>query len=229
MTTLSPSSVFIGHFGVAFAAKRVAPRPSLGLTFAAAQLADLLWPIFLLLGIEHVRVAPGANPFLNLDFTSYPWSHSLLTELMLGAILAALYFLPTRDRRGAWVLFALVPSHWVIDWLTHVPDLPLTPWSTTKVGLGLWKNPTATIIVELLVFGIGVAIYARSTRSIDKRGKYGLWALVGVLVLLYVASIFSPPPTSVTALATGALIGWPLCLWPWWVDRHRTVQLSRAK
>jgi membrane-bound metal-dependent hydrolase YbcI (DUF457 family) len=215
--------VFLGHFGVAFAAKRVAPRPSLGLSFAAAQLADLLWPIFLLAGIEHVRIVGGGNPFLNLEFTSYPWSHSLLAQLVLGAMLGALYWLPTRDRRGAWVLFALVPSHWVIDWLTHLPDLPLTPWSATKVGLGLWKNPTATIVVEMLVFGIGVAIYARSTRAFDKRGKYGFWALVATLVLLYVASIVSPPPSSVTALATGALIGWPLCLWPWWVDRHRSA------
>jgi membrane-bound metal-dependent hydrolase YbcI (DUF457 family) len=142
---------------------------------------------------------------------------------VLGAILGALYFVTTRDRRGAWVLFALVPSHWVIDWLTHLPDLPLTPWSTTRVGLGLWKNPVATIVIELLVFGIGVAIYARSTRAIDKKGKYGLWALVATLVLFYVASIVSPPPSSVTALATGALIGWPLCLWPWWVDRHRQI------
>lgn len=214
--------MFIGHFGLAFAAKRFAPRPSLGLTFVAAQLADLLWPIFLLVGIEHVRVAPGTNPFLNLDFTSYPWSHSLLAELVLGAILGALYFAATGDRRGTWVLFALVPSHWMIDWITHIPDLPLTPWSSTKVGLGLWKNPAATIVVELLVFGIGVAIYARSTRAIDKRGKYGLWSLVVVLLLFYVASIVSPPPASVTALAAGALIGWPLCLWPWWVDRHRS-------
>ena len=213
--------MFIGHFGLAFAAKRVAPRPSLGLTFAAAQLADLLWPIFLLLGIEQVHVVPSTNPFLNLEFTSYPWSHSLAAQLALGAILGALYWLPTRDGRGALVLFALVPSHWVLDWITHVPDLPLVPWSTAKVGLGLWRHPVATIAVEALVYLAGVVIYARSTRAVDNKGRYGFWALVVTLVVLYVASIVSPPPSTVTALATGALIGWPLCLWPWWVDRHR--------
>jgi membrane-bound metal-dependent hydrolase YbcI (DUF457 family) len=213
--------VFIGHFGIAFAAKRVAPRPSLGLTFAAAQLADLLWPIFLLLGIEQVRIVPSGNPFLNLEFTSYPWSHSLVAQLALGAVLGALYWLPSRDARGALVLFALVPSHWVLDWITHVPDLPLAPWSSAKVGLGLWKHPGVTIVVEALVYLAGVVIYARSTRAVDKKGRYGFWALVVTLVLLYVASIVSPPPSTVTALATGALIGWPLCLWPWWVDRHR--------
>ena len=213
--------MFIGHFAVAFAAKRVAPRPSLGLTFVAAQLADLLWPIFLLAGIEQVRVAPGTNPFLNLDFTSYPWSHSLVTELALGAVLAALYALPTRDARGALVLFALVPSHWVLDWIAHVPDLQLAPVVVGEVWSWAVAKPAATIVVETIMYVAGVAIYARSTRAIDNKGRYGLWALVATLVLFYVASIVSPPPPTVTALAVGALIGWPLGLWPWWVDRHR--------
>jgi hypothetical protein len=217
--------MFIGHFAVAFAAKRVAPRPSLGLTFVAAQLADLLWPIFLLVGIEQVRIAPGTNPFLNLEFTSYPWSHSLLTELVLGAMLAGLYALPTRDARGALVLFALVPSHWVLDWIAHVPDLPLAPGASARFGLGLWRNPTATIVVEMILYVVGVAIYARSTQAIDKRGRYGFWALVVTLLAMYALSIVSPPPPTVTALATGALIGWPLGLWPWWVDRHRRVRM----
>jgi hypothetical protein len=211
----------IGHFAVAFAAKRVAPRPSLGLTFLAAQLADLLWPIFLLLGVEQVRIAPHGNPFLNLEFTNYPWSHSLVMELVLGAVLGGLYALRTRDARGALVLFALVPSHWVLDWITHLPDLPLVPGAPTKVGLGLWGSPMATIIVEAIMYVAGVAIYARSTQAIDNKGRVGFWALVAVLAVIYVLSIVSPPPPTVTALATGALIGWPLLLWPWWVDRHR--------
>src|SRR5689334_13497435 len=105
----------IGHFGLAFAAKRVAPRTSLGTAFVAAQLADLLWPAFLLLGWEHVRISPGANPFLTLEFTDYPWSHSLLMELVLGAALGTVYFALTRYRRGALIVAALVPSHWLLD------------------------------------------------------------------------------------------------------------------
>jgi hypothetical protein len=218
--------MILGHFALAFAAKRVAPRPSLGLTFIAAQLADLLWPIFLLVGIEQVRVAPGTNPFLNLEFTSYPWSHSLVMELVLGAILAGLYALRARDGRGALVLFLLVPSHWVLDWIVHIPDLPLVTGGSTRLGLGLWRHPAATIMIESLMYVAGVAIYARSTRPIDAKGRYGFWALVIALVALYLASIVSPPPATVTALAWGALLGWPLCLWPWWVDRHRrTVRL----
>jgi hypothetical protein len=215
--------MFIGHFAIAFAAKRVAPRPSLGLTFVAAQLADLLWPIFLLVGIEQVRIAPGANPFLNLEFTSYPWSHSLVAQLALGAILGALYWLPTRDARGTLVVFALVPSHWLLDWIVHVPDLQLAPWSASRFGLGLWTHPATTIVVELIMYAAGVAIYARTTHAIDRKGRYGFWALAVTLLLFYVVSIVSPPPPTVTALATGALIGWPLMLWPWWVDRHRRL------
>ena len=114
--------MFIGHFGVAFAAKRVASRTSLGTTFVAAQLADLLWPIFLLLGWEKVRIAPGGNPFLTLVFTDYPWSHSLLMEVVLGIALGAMSFAFTRYGRGSLVVAALVPSHWVLDLVVHVPE-----------------------------------------------------------------------------------------------------------
>lgn len=117
--------MFIGHFAVAFAAKRATPRTSLGTTFVAAQLADLLWPIFLLLGWERVRVTSSANPFLILDFTHYPWSHSLLMGVVWGVALGALYFAVTRNGRGAVIVGLLVPSHWVLDLFVHVPDLPL--------------------------------------------------------------------------------------------------------
>jgi membrane-bound metal-dependent hydrolase YbcI (DUF457 family) len=214
--------MFIGHFAVSFAAKRVAPRASLGMTFVAAQLADLLWPIFLLTGVEAVAIRPTKNPFLNLGFTHYPWSHSLALELVWGALLGGLYWMATRQRREAIVVALLVPSHWLLDYVVHVPDLPLYPGSST-FGLGLWEHPLATMIVELLVFGAGVAIYAAATRPKDRAGKYGLWGLVAFLLFLYAASIVSPPPSSVSALAWGALIGWPLMLWPWWVDRHRQI------
>src|SRR6185369_7973899 len=113
--------MFIGHFGLAFAAKRAASRTSLGTTFVAAQLADLFWPILLLVDAEQVRIAPNSqNPLLTLDFVSYPWSHSLATELVAGATLGALYFALTRYRRGAIVVALLVPSHWVLDLIVHI-------------------------------------------------------------------------------------------------------------
>jgi LexA-binding, inner membrane-associated putative hydrolase len=220
--------MFIGHFAVAFAAKRATPRTSLGTTFVAAQLADLLWPIFLLLGWERVRVTSSANPFLILDFTHYPWSHSLLMGVVWGVALGALYFAVTRNGRGAVIVGLLVPSHWVLDLFVHVPDLPLYPGGTERFGLGLWRNPLATIIVEIVVFIAGVAVYARATRARDRIGRYGFWALVTFLVLMYAASTVSPPPPSERALAWTTLIGWPLTLWPWWVDRHRDASVSNT-
>jgi hypothetical protein len=216
--------MFIGHFGLAFAAKRAAPRTSLGTTFVAAQLADLFWPIFLLIGAEQVRIMPAShNPFLTLDFVSYPWSHSLATQLIAGAALGALYFGITRYGAGAIVVGLLVPSHWLLDLVVHVPDLPLYPGGTARLGFGLWRNPVATVIVELIVYSAGVLAYARTTRAKDRVGRYGLWSLVVFLLALYAAS-FGPPPPSVRALAWTALIGWPLWAWPWWVDRHRSAR-----
>jgi hypothetical protein len=220
--------MFIGHFAVAFAAKRVAPRTSLGTTFVAAQLVDLLWPIFLLLGWEQVRIVPNRNPFLTLDFTSYPWSHSLLMGIAWGVVFGGLYLAVMRYTRGAIVIALLVPSHWILDLIVHQPDLPLYPGGSARLGLGLWASPVATIVIEGVLFLAGLATYARATRPRDRIGRFGLWGLAAFLVVLYVLSIVSPPPPSVTALAWGALIGWPLTLWPWWVDRHRDNGLGRS-
>ena len=213
--------MFIGHFGLAFAAKRIAPRTSLGTTFVAAQLADLFWPILLLFGVEQVRIAPKAhNPLLTLDFVSYPWSHGLAIEVLAGLALGVAYFSLSRYVSGAIVVAMLVPSHWLLDLVVHVPDLPLYPGAAARFGFGLWRSPVTTVIVEVCVYVAGVWTYSRSTRAVDRIGQYGLWSLVVFLLALYGAS-FGPPPPSVTALAWTALIGWPLTLWPWWVDRHR--------
>lgn len=214
--------MFIGHFGVAFAAKKLAPRTSLGTTFVAAQLADLLWPILLLAGIEQVRIVPNEpDPFLTLDFTKYPWTHSLLMELVLGAVFGAIVYATRRDGVGALVVALLVPSHWLLDLIVHVPDLPLYPGGSMRLGLGLWRNAAATLGVECVVFFAGMAVYAQSTRARDRIGRYGFLPLGLLLLGLYYASIAGPVPPTVTVLAVSALVGWPLMLLPWWVDRHR--------
>ena len=218
--------MFIGHFAVAFAVKRAAPRTSLGVTFAAAQLVDMLWPIFLLLGWEDVQITTNPNPFFRLQFTSYPWSHSLLMGIVWGAAFGALYFVVTKYGRGAIVVALLVPSHWVLDVIAHRPDLPLYPGGATRLGLGLWSNPVATIAVEAVMFVVGITLYTSFTESRDRVGGIGLHTLSAFLVVLYVASLVGPPPPSVTALAWTGLIGWPLALWPWWVDRHRASGLG---
>jgi membrane-bound metal-dependent hydrolase YbcI (DUF457 family) len=215
--------LFIGHYAVALAAKRAAPRTSLATLFAAAQLIDLAWPLLLLAGLERVRIAPGITAFTPLDFESYPWTHSLLMVAVWAAAFALVYRSRTGYARGALVLGALVLSHWLLDLLTHRPDLPLAPGGALRVGLGLWSSVPGTLAVELTLFAAGVAAYATGTRARDRRGAAALWSLVGFLVAVHLANAFGPPPPSPRAVAFGSLAIWLFLPWAAWIDRHREV------
>ena len=213
--------MFIGHYALALAAKRAAPRASLGMLFAATSLADLLWPVFLLLGWEQAHVVPGPNPFLTLWLDSIPISHSLIALVGWGALFGFAYRMRTGDGRAGLLLALLVVSHWVLDFVTHRPDMPPYPGGA-GLGLGLWSSVAGTIVVEGVMFVAGVWLYATATRARDRVGSYGFWALIAVLVLSYVGSLFSPPPPTRVALAIGGIIfGWLFVGWAAWSDRHR--------
>ena len=211
--------MFLGHYAAALAAKRPAPRASLGALFAAAQFPDLLWPVFLLLGVE--RVDPGPGGFLALSFTYYPWSHSLAMTVVWAILAAAGYWAVTRYRGGAVAIGLLVLSHWIFDYVTHVPDLPLYPGGSAKVGLGLWRSAAATGVVEGLMTALGLWIYLSVTRARDGVGRWALWAMVALLLLLYATNFGAAPPTDMRAIAWFSMAGWLIPLWAWWVDRHR--------
>jgi membrane-bound metal-dependent hydrolase YbcI (DUF457 family) len=214
--------MFIGHFGVAFGAKRAAPAVSLGALFAASQFADLLWPTLVLIGFEQVEVQPAATAFTPLNFVSYPYSHSLLALSVWGALFGAGYVAIRRARNAAGVTIALlVVSHWVLDYLTHRPDMPLTVNGSMRVGLGLWHSVAGTLIVEALLFAAGLALYLKATRARDRIGAIGLWTLVGFLIVVYLASAFGPPPPTAAAVAWSAQAMWLLVVWGYWVDSHR--------
>lgn len=215
--------MFIGHFAVGFASKRAAPRTSLAVLIAAPLLADILWPVFLMARIEFVEILPpGGNPFLTLSFLSYPWSHSLMMVVMWGAGFAGLYYALTRYRAAVLVIFAGVLSHWVLDAVTHRPDMPLTPWTPQLVGLGLWNSVPATVGVESLMFAIGVWVYSTTTRARDRIGRWGWWGLVLLLVVAYAGNVRGTPPPTVTALAwTGIIATVIVTPLAWWLDRHR--------
>jgi hypothetical protein len=213
--------MFIGHIALALAAKRATPRASLATLFLAAQWADVIWPIFLAVGLEQVRIEPGNTPFTPLDFVSYPYSHSLFALIVWGVLFGVVYRAVAGGRNTLWVLAALVISHWVLDWVTHRPDMPLYPGSA-KYGLGLWNSVPATIVIEGLMYVAGLTIYLRATRARDRVGRWGFFSLAAALVVIYLASTFGPPPPSVEALWITALIGAAiLTLWAWWADRHR--------
>ncbi len=218
--------MFLGHFGIGFGAKAAAPRVSLGTLFLAAQFVDLLWPTLLLIGLEKVVIAPGNTRVTPLDFTDYPITHSLLLSLVWAVLFGAAYYLLRKYPKGAWVCGAAVLSHWVLDLLTHRPDLPLLPGGATRVGLGLWNSLPATLIVELGIFAIGVWLYTRSTRPLDRTGTIALGALVGFLLVIYFSNLFGPPPPNVTALAWVGQTQWLLVIWAFWIDRHRASTIA---
>jgi hypothetical protein len=219
--------MFLGHFGVGFGAKAAASKTSLGTLFLAAQFVDLLWPSLLLLGLETVEIVPGITVVTPLDFTSYPITHSLAAVLVWAALFAGVYCLLKRYPKGAWVCGLAVISHWVLDLLTHRPDLPLVPGGAARVGLGLWSSLPATLVVELGIFAIGVFLYLRTTRAADRIGSAALWVLVGFLLVVYFGNLFGAPPPSVTALAWVGQAQWLLVIWAYWIDRHR-VPLASA-
>ncbi len=214
--------MFIGHFAVGFAGKRAAPSVSLGTLFLACAFLDVLFPLLLLLGIETVRIAPGITAVSPLEFVSYPYSHSLAAALLWSAVFGVVYWAIKRDRRSAVILGAIVASHWVLDFVSHAPDLPLAPGMERRFGLGLWNSMAGTLVVELLLFAVGVSLYARATRARDRIGRFGLWGLVGFLVMAYLTSAFGPPPPGVVAIAWVGQSVWLLIVWGYWVDRHRS-------
>lgn len=213
--------MFIGHFGVALAAKKAAPKVSLGTLILSAQWVDLLAPVFLLLGLEHVRIDPGNTAVTPLDFYDYPITHSLAGALGWSVVLGLVYFAVRRTAREAGIVGAVVFSHWILDALTHRPDLALYPGSKTLVGFSLWNSVPGTVAVEFTMFAIGIVLYLRSTQARDGIGRYSLWSLIVVLTVLYFGNLFGPPPPSPRALAIVALGAWIFVAWAYWVDRHR--------
>jgi hypothetical protein len=214
--------VFIGHFAVAFAAKRAAPRASLGTLFIACELVDLLWPAFLLLGVESVAIRPGDTAFTPLEFLSYPWTHSLAMALLWGFAFSVLYAFIRKDLRAAAVLGAVVVSHWFLDAIAHRPDLPLVPGGAARIGLGLWNSVPGTLLVEGALFAAGLALYVRGTRALDRAGAWGLWSLVAFMVASYAGAAFGPLPPSVAAIAWTGLVGGAVFgAWGFWIDAHR--------
>lgn len=218
--------MFVGHAAVALAARPLLPRRSLGLLFAATFWIDLVWPVLLLLGVETVRVNPGDTAFTPLEFVNYPWTHSLLAAALWGTLFG---FVATRKGartqsgtvRDALLLGALVVSHWLLDFATHRPDLPLLPGGETKLGLGLWSSVPATLAVEGAMFAVGIALYVRYSRARDRVGSIALWSLLLLMAAIWISGPFAPPPPGAQAIAVVGLLTWLLPFWAGWADRHR--------
>jgi hypothetical protein len=213
--------MFIGHFAVGFSAKKVAPRINLGTLFFAAQFLDLIWPVLIITGLEHVRIRPDALPFLRLDLYDYPYSHSLITSLVWSILIGLIYYLLKKSARNSFIIGGAVFSHWLLDFISHAPDLPLAPGLSPVVGLGLWNSTLATVIVESALFFFGIFLYVHTTKAKNNIGSISLWALILFLAICYVASTFGPPPPDAGPIGWMGLSMWLLIPWGYWIDRNR--------
>ena len=210
--------MFVGHTALALASKARVPDAPLALLITAVFALDLLWPVFLLLGIERVRIEPGNTAFTPLAFDAYPWSHSLLLACVWGALLALV------SLRHRLLVGALVVSHWVLDLVTHRPDLPLWPGHSPLLGLGLWNSVAATLLVDGLLFGAAVFLYLRASRARDRIGAFALWSLLLFQAVIWLSGPWSPPPPSARAIAWVGLAGVLFVPWAAWIDRHRSAR-----
>jgi len=210
--------MFIGHFAAGFASKKISNSLSLALAFIAVQFLDLLWPILVLLGIEKVRIEEGITKLTPLDFTYYPYSHSLLMVIVWSLLFGLIYYLVTKNRQNSFILGVLVLSHWVLDLLVHRPDLPLSPFSDLKVGFGMWNYPFMGIIIEFGLFFAGVYFYYTSKKP---KKKIAFWSLIGFFMIIQVLNFFGPPPPDVNSIAWGGNMMWLFVIWAWWIEREK--------
>jgi hypothetical protein len=213
--------MFVGHLAVALAAKPVAQRAPLGALVAAAFGLDLIWPVLLLLGVERVRIVPGYTAFTPLAFDYYPWSHSLSMAFVWAVFAGRVSAMVLKNARAGLVIGVAVASHWVLDFVTHVPDLPLWPGGP-RVGLGLWNSVGATLVVEGALFAAAIAIYLRTTSALNATGTWAFWALIGLTTAIWSSGPWSPPPPSVMAIVVVTLVMAPLFPgWAAWIERNR--------
>lgn len=211
--------MFVGHVGAALAAKKLSPTTSLVWFVLAANLIDLLWPFALLAGIESVRIAPGFTPFTPMEFTHYPWTHSLVMTIALGAVLGHLAYMSGVPRSRAAIVALLVPSHWVLDFITHVPDLPLWPGGGPKVGLGLWNSVPGTFVVEGVLWLAAIVLFLKARRPRGANGNFAFWSFIVINTAMWATSPFQTPPPDERALALFGLVGWIVVPWAWWIER----------
>jgi hypothetical protein len=201
--------MFIGHYGPALAAKPLEKRLPLWLLFTAVQWLDVVWSALVMLNVEKLRIVKGFTQGSSLDLYYMPFTHGLLGALALSAVLGAIAALFYRDRRTTIVLVVAgaVFSHWLLDLVVHVPDLPLVD-NSFKVGFGLWRYLWLSFPLELGLLVAGAWFYVRTVPSTTRFGDLALWLFVAVMALIETYGTFGPEPGSPVAEAETALVAY---------------------
>lgn len=213
--------MFVGHYGPAFALKRAVPEASVSVLGAAVQLVDIAWAILIFAGIEQVRIVPGFTESNALDLHFIPYTHGLISTVLWsvgGGLIAGLL---TRSRRVFVAVALAIASHWILDLLTHRPDLPIYG-DEMKVGLGLWNYRWPAFAAEILSLGAGIVFYVRGSRPRDAIGRFGPGVLFVALTGAQLFNLLVAPTETPNATAAGALLSYlaiPVAMAT--VDRHR--------
>jgi hypothetical protein len=212
--------MFVGHYGVSYAAKSVGPRVPLWVWFLAVQWLDVAWSILVLSGIEKLHIVPGFTEANAYDLYYMPYTHGLPGSIAISLVLGLIVAMFTSGDRAMTILLVAAASfsHWLLDLIVHVPDLPLYD-NTAKVGFGLWRHVTLSLPLELIILGLGAWLYARTARFTSPNGQYMYWGFVAVLAALQVYANFGPPPSSPETMAmTTLLLYVMLALLAAWVE-----------
>ena len=199
--------MLIGHYGPAFAIKAIDKKVSLWMLFIAVQLPDIIWGTLILTGIEKAYINPSleSNP---LDLSYMPYSHGMLSTIIyslvaVGILMLFPYF--RKNKSSAWWIGAAIFSHWILDFLSHRPDLPLYG-NSAKVGLGLWNYPTLAVIIEVGIFIAGAIWYAIRVGGFKGWANYLFWGFVGIASIASSVRGDAMSPGSVDTVAISAMI-----------------------
>ena len=200
--------MFVGHYGVAFAARGAEKRLPLWVYFLAVQWVDLVWAVLIYFGVEQVHIQPGVNPSGPLVFDYYPYTHSLAAGVAWAAIAFMGYRVLTRmkgSQRVAGFLALAVLSHWFLDLIVHQPDLPLYPGGL-KVGLGLWNFPMIELAVELVLLAAGLIYYFKKSPELSKKRRIAMVVLCLFITAIQLAADFGPPPQSIKVMGVSGFV-----------------------
>jgi membrane-bound metal-dependent hydrolase YbcI (DUF457 family) len=219
--------MLVGHFAIGLIGKRAAPAVLIGTLTLASMLADMLGLVFILTGFEHWRAVPGGRGIDSMELYDIGLSHSLLMDVVWAVVFAALYRWRRRDNAGAWMVFVAVVSHWILDWISHKPDMPLAPGTTAVYGLGLWTSFLWTVVVEGSLWLTALVIYVRMTRAKNRTGVYVFWAGVALLTLSWISNFTASPPPAAQSPKAGSIVASgffsAIIAWAFWMNRLRPV------